>query len=232
LLHGGFIDSERAHRTARRVNGCGSPPLTIGRWCRRGWRGEDSRIGDDDGVDGRRTIPPSSRARRRVLLLVRRRLKFGRRFGVAAPPPRRGGDVEAGGYGAPPSRRPPLPFLLLLLPLLLPGSSMARTPRAWMGRAGQRGHAAGIRGTLGLERWCAGGQGHGTGRARVTSGGGRRGRCPRFVTERRWIGKSEEAASTQRRKGGFAEKEEKTGGSCHAGPGGQRHKKGERGWRC
>ena len=115
LLLGDFIDSERARRTARRVNGSGSPALTMGRRCRRGWRGEDSRIGDDDSVDGRRTIPPSSRARRRVLLLVRRRLRFGRRFGVAAPTPRRGGDVEAGGYGAPPSRRPPLPFLLLLL---------------------------------------------------------------------------------------------------------------------
>ena len=120
LLHRGFIDSERARRTARRVNGSGSPALTVGRRCRRGWRGEDLRIGDDDGVDGRRTIPPSSRAWRRVLLLVRRRLRFGRRFGVAAPPPRRGGDVEAGGYDAPPSWCPTLPFLLLLpLPLAL-----------------------------------------------------------------------------------------------------------------
>ena len=119
LLHGGFIDSERARRTARRVNGSGSPALTVGRRCRRGWCGEDSRIGDDDSVDGRRTIRHSSRARHRVLLLVQRRLRFGRHFGVAAPPPPRGVDVEAGGYGAPPSRRPTLPFLLFLLPLPL-----------------------------------------------------------------------------------------------------------------
>ena len=124
LLHRGFIDSERTRRTARRVNGSGSPALTMGRRCRCGWRGEDSRIGDDYSVN----------ARRRVLLLVRRCLRFGRHFRVTAPPPWRGGDVEAGGYGAPPSRRPPLPFLLLLLPL--PLALSLSFSAAWWWRAG------------------------------------------------------------------------------------------------